>query len=244
VASGSAAASQVSRYKILRCTGPSVVAAMVLPIAHRWLGVGCWAGRVAPAEVLDALVGADAGWVLVADEGDATRGPSMGGWRSWDGVPGIAVPVGVGADRGPDGVGDPVDGGVGAQVVLGNDGLDVAAVIAPVHPALQRARRASRRGNGTARRPGCLGPGCGQRGGRRSASRTPRWGGLAAHRYLLSPTRSHHRLAVSRPPAAGWPGWSSGGGGRGGWPGWRRWRRGRRGPRRLGVRTPTLDTRS
>ena len=67
------------------------------------------AGAVAPQELLDALVGPDAGRVLVADEGDAGGGldgrlPVM----RWG--PGVAVVVGVGADRGPDGVGDPPAG--------------------------------------------------------------------------------------------------------------------------------------
>lgn len=54
-----------------------------------------------------------------------------------------AVGVGVVAHRRGGGVVGPVDRGVGEQVVLGEDRLDVAAVVAPGVPALQRlgARR-------------------------------------------------------------------------------------------------------
>jgi hypothetical protein len=94
------------------------------------------AGAVALEEVLDALVGRNAGWVFVADEGDA--GGRLDGWLPVVGRgPRVAVVVGVGAHRGADGVGDPEDHGVGEQVVFAEDGLDVAAVVASVHPAFQ-----------------------------------------------------------------------------------------------------------
>lgn len=57
------------------------------------------AGAVALEEVLDAPIGADPGWVLVADEGD-TAGRLDGRLPVVGRGPGVAVVVGVGADRG------------------------------------------------------------------------------------------------------------------------------------------------
>jgi hypothetical protein len=95
-------------------------------------------GLRAGFERADALVGGvDAGRVLVRDEGEADRGLHDRG-AVVGGRPGVAVRVGVVAHRRGDGVVHPVDRGVGEQVVSGEDGLEVAAVVAPGVPALQQ----------------------------------------------------------------------------------------------------------
>src|ERR1700759_4320308 len=95
------------------------------------------AGLGAGHEGTDALGGGvDAGRVLVGDEGEADRGLHDRGAVVGRG-PGVPVGVGVVAHRGGDGVVDPVDRGVGEHVVLGEHGLEVAAVVAPGVPALQ-----------------------------------------------------------------------------------------------------------
>jgi hypothetical protein len=96
------------------------------------------AGLRAGLERADALLGgADAWRVLVRDEGEADRGLHHRG-PVVDGRPGVAVRVGVVAHRRADGVVHPVDRGVGEQVVSGEDGLEVAAVVAPGVPALEQ----------------------------------------------------------------------------------------------------------
>jgi len=94
-------------------------------------------GAVACQERLDALFRAvDSRGVLVVDERDPGRcldgrRPVMGG------CPGVPVVVGVRADRAGDGVAGPVDRCVGQQLVTAEHGVDVSAVVGPLHPSFE-----------------------------------------------------------------------------------------------------------
>jgi len=107
-------------------------------------------GAVACQERLDALfLAVDSRRVLVVDERDPGR--CLDDWRPvMGGCPGVAVVVGVRADRAGDGVAGPVDRRVGEQVVAGEHGVDVSAVVGPFHPSFEHPGQHAGRGVGQA----------------------------------------------------------------------------------------------